>query len=392
LTVSNTVPVTVGDAVNVTINSDSFAMFFRLCLNTNVPVSTVSYTNAIAYFYGDSVTEGYNPNPPYTNLASRFPALLCTNFAMIESNNGVGGSQIADPGEADMIEANNAIYGTNVSVWLAGYNDVFYYGTNAAALDDNEAAMESLAAWLAIPTSVRVPCNNTNNDIWNTWHTPGLIYYSAGWVFFPTLGGSTASTAVGNYAQFYFTGNTLLIGTARVASGGGVETVVVGDIVDAYGTFIPTATNTYSCVRTSADTHTARSYSPGLIMFTNLSNAAIHGAILTAQSAANCWLCWYAAYSTNQLPKVVLAGTLKPAGSNYMNPNLPSGFYNGSDLAANQYSGMISNVAATLSAAKLNVSYVPVPVLDSNTDWEFDGIHPNESGHLKLKNAIQAAF
>ena len=75
-----------------------------------------------------------------------------------------------------------------------------------------------------------------------------------------------------------------------------------------------------------------------------------------------------------------------------MNPNLPSGFYNGSDLAADQYSGMISNVAATLSAAKLNVSYVPVPVLDSNTDWEFDGIHPNESGHLKLKNAIQAAF
>ena len=284
LTVSNTVPVTVGDAVNVTINSDSFAMFFRLCLNTNVPVSTVSYTNAIAYFYGDSVTEGYNPNPPYTNLASRFPALLCTNFAMIESNNGVGGSQIADLGEADMIETNNAIYGTNVSVWLAGYNDVFYYGTNAAALDDNEAALESLAAWLAIPTSVRVPCNNTNN--WNTWHNPGVIYYDPGWGFYSTLGGSAYSTQTGNSASFFFSGNTLLIGTARVASNGGVETVVVGDIDQANNLFIPTATNTYSCIRTSANTATARSYSPGLIIFTNLSNAAIHGAILTAQSAA----------------------------------------------------------------------------------------------------------
>ena len=54
--------------------------------------------------------------------------------------------------------------------------------------------------------------------------------------------------------------------------------------------------------------------------------------------------------------------------------------------------GAISNAASILAAAKLNVRWVPAPVLDTNTDWESDFVHPNESGHLKIKNAIQSAF
>jgi lysophospholipase L1-like esterase len=129
-----------------------------------------------------------------------------------------------------------------------------------------------------------------------------------------------------------------------------------------------------------------------LILFTNLSSATNHYAFFTAQSTAFTFLSWVASFSTNQLPKVVLAGTLKIDGSNYTDPNLPAGFLNGSDLAAEEYSQMISNVAVTLSAAKLNVKWVPAPLLDTNTDWEFDGIHPNESGHLKIKKAIEKAF
>jgi hypothetical protein len=345
-----------------------------------------SYVGDVASFYGDSVTVGYNPNPPFTDTPNRFSTLLCAQYSMVESNYGVGGSQIADAGEADQITANTAISNTNVSVWLAGYNDVFYFGNNAAALTDNQAAVESLAAWLALPAAVRVPWNATGN-----FPNPGNIYYSPGWVFLPTtLGGVAGSTQAGASASFFFLGDTLLIGTARASSGAGDATLIIGDLVN--NDFIPTQTNHYSCVRNSPDTAQGRNYSAGLIVITNLSTTATHGAIFSADTAANTFFCWFASYSTNQLPKVVLSGTLQPAGAQYANPNLPANFQNGSTLAATQYSQMTSNVAARLSAVRLNVKWVPAPLLDSSTDYYFDGIHPNDSGHLKIKNVVQTAF
>ena len=338
----------------------------------------VQYLNDVTYFYGDSITAGYDPHyPSGPALTNRFSTLLCQQYSMIESNLGVGGSQIADWGESDTITSNNVIFGTNVSVWFAGYNDMRFFGTNAAALTDNATALECLAAWLALPTAQRVP-----------WNSPNIYYNPGGWVFDPvTFGGMAHTTATGGgSASFYFMGSTLLIGTAR-GGGCGNALVVVGDVVG--NNFIPTLTNTYSCLRTSTGTGAGRSYSPGLILFTNLSETTNHGAIIYAQSTASIFFSWYAAYSTNQLPKVVLAGTLKMPEFEY---GQLSPYNNGSDLAADQYSEMISNVAVALSGAKLNVKYVPAPLLDTNTDFEFDWLHPNPSGHLKIKNALQSAF
>ena len=339
----------------------------------------VAYFNYPANFYGDSITAGYLLN----SLTNRYSSLLSAQYYLVESNYGVGGSQIIDPGESDNITANNSISNNTVSVWFAGYNDMRYYGSDSAALTDNFAALESLAAWLAVPTAMRVPWNSTNN-----FPAPGNIYYSPGWIFLPSaLGGLAASTQPGAIAGFYFSGSTLLIGTAR-GGGAGSGTLVVGDYVN--NTFTPTYTNNISCLRTAAATAAGRSYSAALIIVTNLSSNTNHGAIFTAQSAANTYLCWYASYSTNLLPKVVLSGTLQmaPEGAGLGAPD-----NNATPAAAALYSGIISNAAAALAAAQLNVKYAAPPLLNTNTDWEIpDWIHPNESGHLKIKTAIQTAF
>jgi hypothetical protein len=324
-----------------------------------------SCTNDVTYFYGDSITMGYDPNYPNgPTLTNRFSTLLCAQYSLIESNEGIGGSQIVDPGESDMITGNNAIFGTNISVWLAGYNDMRYYGTDAAALADNGTALESLVAWLALPTSQRVP-----------WYAGAMLF--GDWGTKTVLGGLAYSTLPGDFATFSFAGTTLLIGTARGGTGGNVTVVVDG-----------TVTNNYSCLRTSAATGHGRDYSAGLIVFTNLADTA-HTATFTAQSTGTTYLSWYAAYATNQSPLVVLCGTLKiPAQG--VNVGYP--YVNGSDEASDDYSLMISNAANALAAAQLNVKYVPAPVLDTNTDFEFDWVHPNPGGHLKIKNALQAAF
>ena len=357
-------------------------------------VSAISYTNDIADFYGDSVTYGYNPSQPSTPLTNRFTTLLCNQYSMIESNFGFigSGTQIADGGESDVISTNFAISPTNVSVWLAGYNDMRYFGTNAAALADNAAAVESLAAFLAIPTAQKIPYNDT--DIAN-----GGIYYSPGWSPVPAaLSGLETCNVPGQPAAFFFSGSTLLIGTARLAGTGGSVLAYVHDMVNSVEVTTNGSTNIYSCLRTCTNTAPVstgditgnRSYSAGLIVFTNLSNLP-HIAYFVPQTANSIFFGWYAAYSTNQTPKVILAGTLKMPEFQYQNSSLAP-YTNGSDFAADEYSGIISNAAVTLSSLMLNVKYAPVPALDTNTDWATDYIHPNPSGHLKIKNSLQTAF
>jgi len=65
------------------------------------------YVGDIAYFYGDSVTAGFDPVTD-SDITNRFSTLLCQQFSMIEVTNAVGGSEIADA-ESDNITTNNSI-------------------------------------------------------------------------------------------------------------------------------------------------------------------------------------------------------------------------------------------------------------------------------------------
>jgi lysophospholipase L1-like esterase len=366
-------------------------------INGTLTVTAV-ITPTVCYFYGDSVTVGFNPNDGQPNLTNRFAAVLCTNLLMTEVNEGVGGSQMSDA-ESDAITSNDSISNSTASVWLAGYNDVFWYGSDPAAEAINTETVESMAAWLAIPTSVRV----SETDQANYGPNSDSFYFPQGdWNFNATLG-DMAFSSVPSQASFYFSGTTLLIGTVNLA-GCGNAVVTVGDYSNSM-VLPPYATNVYSCNRTAGITGPGpspspgwanRAYSPGLIIITNLTSNR-HYAFFAPQTAATIWIGWYAAYSTNQLPKVVLAGTLKPENSDYTDfhpvyPGAPSDYTLGSAAAADQYSLMLSNAAVLLSSLGLNVSWVPVPILDPGTNYFSDGIHPNSSGHLKLANAIQAAF
>ena len=368
-------------------------------VTTNDGMLTVNLASAqTCNFFGDSVTLGFNPTTGL-DITNRFSTLLCASLSMNENNFGVGGSQIADA-QADMITTNSyAISNSTVSVWLAGYNDVFWFGTNAAALTDNSAAVQSLAAWLAIPTSQRVPSSENTLNGYTYGVSNSTIYFPAGWAPLPALGGLEYSSQT-KPATFYFSGSTLLIGTARLTGGAGDVQVQVGD-ADANGIPIPPGeyvSTIYSCLRTSPDTGPGpqpngfgnRAYSPGLIIITNLT-ANRHYCLFSPLSGAATFLGWYASYATNQLPKVVLSGTLKPASSDYADFH-PAAYNNGSALAADEYSQMLSNAAVTLSSVGLNVEWLPVPVLNASTDYFGDGVHPNASGHQKLETAIQAGF
>ena len=359
-----------------------------------------SYIGDQAYFYGDSVTVGYDPFTPNTPVPNRFSTVLSTNLHMVENNYGEGGSEIAD-GQSDAITQNIWVSNSTVSVWFTGYNDVFWYGDDAAGLADNLATVESMAAWLAIPTSLRVPSSNSSGTY---AVSNSVIFYGAGWSYMPRLLGGLEYSISTTPASFYFSGSTLLIGITQVASGGGNATVVVGD-VDGSGTLLqPTETNLCSCIRTARNTGPGanpdignRTYSAGLVVFTNLSNAR-HYCFFTPQTTANTFLGWFASYSTNQLPKVFLSGTLKAPGSDYVDyhPGAP-GYTNGSAAAADIYTLMLSNAAISLSQLGLNVKWVPAPLLNSNTDYFFDTassdyIHPDASGHAKIASSIQSGF
>jgi len=325
------------------------------CSFSGTGTVSLKATNGIAYVYGDSVDQGYLVAP-----TNRFSALICSDTGLTEDNLAQGGTQIADEGETAAV-VGTPIGPTDRSLWLAGFNDMRFYGTNAAALTDNASAFQSLVAWLAIPASVRIPA------------TDPRITYSGGWSYYSPLGGLMYSSVANATATVTLAGRNVLIGTARGGGSGNLTVVVDG-----------TYTNVYSCLRTAASTARGINYSAGLIVFTNLPDT-LHTVVMTADSSLNTFICWVAGYTGDQGPSVALSGTEKCAEFEY---SQLSPFNNGSDAAAAAYSAMVSNTAVMLACADLNVVWTNAPVFDTNTEYESDFLHPNELGHIVIKNQM----
>ncbi len=315
-----------------------------------------------AHFLGDSITAGDGLDPD-----DRFSSVLSATLDWTEDNEGVGGTQIADAGQTDQVIA-ETISAADISVFLTGYNDMRYYGSNAAALTDHETNLLSLAAWLGIPTASRVNCSD------------GSITYGGSWTDTVLLGGLKYSAASGATVTFSATGTAVIIGTARVASGGSF-TVHVDGVLQA----------TYSGARTAAVTYAelsdARGYIPGAVVITGLS-AGAHSVVITTLSSANVFFGWFAGISGPPGPRVILGGCLNMPTSAYA---MYSPFNAGSLSAANAYSTMIAGVATTLQGAGLNVIAVN-PRLDGDTEFQGDFVHPNEAGAVHIATDFQAAI
>jgi lysophospholipase L1-like esterase len=319
----------------------------------------------IATFIGDSFTAGQGASPS----SNRFSTLLCSAMGWTENNQGVGSSVIADA-QIDKIVAHTTI-STDVSVWLAGYNDMRYFGSDAAALADNGQEVRFGCAALAVPAANRVTYNG------------GSVTYGGSWTNTALLGGLTYSTTSGNTAGFSVTGTTIVIATCRSIGAAGNMTVTVdGSVVQTYSCFRASANSP----GTTATPATARTYSGGLIIITGLTNTS-HSVVLTNASNNAVFFLWAAGLNGSPTTTVYLGGTVRMPTASYANPSFAP--YNvGSDAAADAYIAELRAAVSDLRSAGLDVRFAHTG-LNTGTQFDVDLVHPNNAGHASLAKQFQ---
>lgn len=281
-----------------------------------------------------------------------------------ESNYGVGGTMAADPEQSGAITRNAPyIKDSSVSIWLLGFNDVNYYGTDSG-LGDFLTCVESDAALLAIPASRRLA------------HDDPRITYHGDWTSVSTLGGLHIGRR-GASATFALSGSTILIGTVLSVGNPGAIRVVVDHAERAV----------FPCRMEEPTAHQAI-LQPALVKITDLA-PGVHAVECDVQgngevgggSGGEAAICWAAGLDGTLLAPRVYVGGVVACG--------PSGYAatHGSLAASDLFSTHLERSMKQLASFGLNIRYSR-PTLDLATQLADDRVHPNDDGYLSIARQI----
>ena len=333
----------------------------KLTVNGNIQTTTgVVTVGTYVSAFGDSITTGTGASNPAT---TGYIPVLARNKGLTIINNAVSGDMAAD--QADEIYALSITSGTQ-STYMIGTNDQEFYTTDNLLQDFRDMMCVQLA-WLAIPNSRKILGTDAVK-----------ITYAGSWSNSPAYGLGKYSTTNGSTATFTVYGSKIIIGSTAfpsdLAMGGTftvkVDGVVVGSYTDSF--------------RGPMTTHAGINYGPFAIIIPNLT-LATHTVVVTVTSATNAnnqvYLDWVAGVDNVRQeagPSVYVANVIQ--ATLYV--------YGGDEANIAKFCKVIKDSATYLSSLGLNVSMVDVnSVLDPVADLA-DGLHPNDSGHLKIANSF----
>lgn len=366
---------TIGNAVSI--NTTSAIM--RRDINGKTNISTLGLekgkidTGILAKAFGDSITKG-TTGP--TILANSYVELLRVEKGWTLTNAAVDGSMVPDQ--------TSAVYSTTVSTdnyqyWIAlGANDQRVYGTGSNKLQVFQEGQAALLAFLSIPTTAKFIATDTTNITYS-----GIWGSSAAWSGFTGRVSQTPAST----ATWKASGSTLYIGTI-VQRAAGFPNIATYTITVDGGT--PT---TYSSdPGFDILTVLGKTYSPRLIRIAGLSEGE-HTVILTVATIPDAssavyldWVAGSGGVPTGGVNKVtgsnVYAGTiLRFTNAGYVTNG-------GSDALVYLYNKAIKDNVALLQSDGLNISVVDAsPYINPLTDLIGDGVHVNDAGNIKIKDA-----
>lgn len=309
---------------------------------------------------GDSITVGAGASSPANAYLPKLAAALSVGFA---PPSAVSGHQAADQSAA--------FYGVTTatgdkSIVLVGTNDHWKYGTSSAKRTLYKGFLTGLVVRLAAPARVRgLDVGMSYTGTWGNTQVYGTGKNSS-------VNGATASATVSGTAVYIGTIlQDIVTGTADVR----VDGVLVGSVTSNGA---------------GMNTQHGATYAPGVFRFGGLS-AGSHTVQLTITSPSGGRNIYYneAIIGSDQLakPKVYLGCIPRMTATGYA--SLPGQLSSDDNVAA--YNDIVSTLASDLVTDGMDVTLVDA-ALNPATDLAADGIHPNDAGHLKLKNAFYTAM
>lgn len=327
---------------------------------------------------GDSVTVGMNASPQATK---RWPYLVELAHTWTDNTRSVSGTQIIDQCSDDRNTSNNQVYLSTLPedaerwLWLSGFNDVRYNGTNVNALETYRRCLRAAVMWMCRDPIDVGQMNNVGWTKTGTW-TPGVVN---------GLNTSYSSTN-GDYITGSISGTAITVcylsrfgyGDAGTA----LEVRIDGSLVDTIDTSFGTASG-----YTNGGSGAAR-YVPMARRYAGLT-AGAHTVVLTHNSTGGKYVqpAYVCGNGGTQAGHVIISNPYKVTDW-----TLGSPYNNGSDAAVDAYTAVIAEIVNEAQADGYKLvkwAFADAHVI-KGTDEDADGIHPNNDGHQHIANAFES--
>ena len=311
------------------------------------------------YAYGDSYTAGWGASSPTAAWPNRLAVRLGRPVIAVAAPNVQLESWAGHLYQRRRTPADTTLI-------LLGLNDERYFGTSAAGLSVVRASLTATVAWSAL----------TGSAILDARAAPS----TGPWTPYPRHGAMLATQA-GATLRGIAKGDAVYVGYEQLAApAGGFEVSIDGHPAGTYSCHAPAAP--------SPSTAAASAVWPAALRIAGLGHGA-HTVAISARGDGPVILDWIAG-SAGSGPRVVV-GTL---------PDLPARSYrrfapldHGSDAATALYNATFTELISTLASGGLDVRMAPTgTALRRPADFAPDGIHPNDSGHLRIASAFQQAL
>jgi YVTN family beta-propeller protein len=322
-------------------------------LSTTAAGANAAPTTYIAY--GDSITYGSGASSTATRYASR----LATDLSVALTDRGVGGAEACDTAQVIMSNDNPPASHAPVQTIEIGTNDGFKKGTGAYEAVYQSCHQASLA-WLAIPASQKTDAQSCTQT--GTWE-PDTTYV-AGVAAKSSTPGATLSCGVTSYGgpiYLWYRVTDGNAGTFQYSLDGGALSQPV---------------NSFS--------------NPAIATW----NGGVDGVFLIRMAGVAAGSHTVQVMVNSAVVSILAVGSLNPA----MQPGAPEVFvggviryqYDASPAVSLAYNNDAQADVALLSGDGLPVYFVPVRnFVNANSDM-FDGFHPNDTGHLHLRDAYES--
>jgi hypothetical protein len=303
--------------------------------------------------FGDSITAGYG-----VPVGSGYISLLSSAIGSQITNFGVSGAQAVD-------QAASVYVSSGPATVLLGTNDHRLYGTDSIKRSLWGSVMAAEIAFLCLSSKVTAQQATLVSGSWeNNTAIWGGSMNRRSW----TQGSKLSATVSGTVVYVGY--------TVQQGIGGQFQVKIDGVFQGIY--------------QSSGGGVGGPGYGPKLLRFPNLSSGshAVEIECLTSGYPGGLVYVDWVAGNQQSDPKSVYVGNCIRMGAvgyaTYTDTN---------DANVISYCNEIASRVAELQADGLKVKLVNVnTAIDPLNDLLSDGVHPNESGHVKLKNAFLAAI
>ena len=322
-------------------------------LSTTPPAGNAGPATYIAY--GDSITYGAGSSTSATRYVSR----IATDLSAALTDRGVGGAQACDTAQVIMSNDNPPASQAPLQTIEIGTNDGFKKGTGAYEAVYQGCHQASLA-WLAIPSSEKTAAQSCTQT--GTW-SPDTTYV-AGIAAKSSSPGATLSCGVTSYGGPIYLWYRVTDGNA----GAFQYSLDGGPLSQPVNTFSNPAIATW--------------------------NGGVDGVFLIRMPGVAAGSHTVQVTVNSSVVSILAVGSLNPVAQAGAPEVFAGGViryqYDASPAVSAAYNADAQADVTLLSGDGLPVYFVPVRNFVSANSDMYDGFHPNDTGHLHLRDAYES--